>query len=81
MKPITLSPLDQQVIANATGYFAWHRVNRGVLRTPFYTEAEAREQAKFLATTYGGKALVNAVDGLGGSACMASYSAKQGWNG
>lgn len=58
-------------------YFAYHKVTRGILQTGFDTMDEAKEQAEFLAQTYGGLASVseNRLD-----AVTERYTVKRGWH-
>jgi hypothetical protein len=61
-----------------TRYFANSAATRKnrPLTTGMETEAEARAQAKFLADTYGGVAMVSTNKGD----LIAKYSAKRGWH-
>jgi len=60
-----------------TRYFANHKVNKNQISSGFDTLEEAKEQAEFLAETYGGvaKASANVMD-----ATIYKYSAAKGWH-
>lgn len=57
-------------------FAAHHKARAGATGSGYETEAEARAQCEFLASTYGGVAkLTNNREGL-----LAKYSAKRGWH-
>lgn len=57
-------------------YFTTHKVTKDTFSNGYATEAEARTQAEFLATTYGGVATVGANDV---DAPIHKFSAARGW--
>ena len=61
-----------------TRYFANSAATRKhrSLSTGYATEAEARDQAEFLANTYGGVAIVSTNEGK----ICGKYSARRGWH-
>lgn len=75
---LIISPLEAQVYANATGFKVWHKTIRSGV---FASEQAARLVAQTAADTDGRKALVYAMDDMGGSAMIASYCPKTAtWN-
>ena len=58
-------------------YFASHKVTKGKLSSGFETKEEARAQAEFLATTYGG---VSKVSANTADIAVEKFSAKRGWH-